>query len=83
MNITFLKVLSFVWSVWPTVAKVVPMVVRAVQAVADHDLSGASKKDAVVSAVRAAVPVELVPDALLNWLIETVLQVLRRKGGGK
>lgn len=80
MTIGIWNVLRFVVAIWPTVSKVVPAVVRAVLAVADKDLSGPSKKEAVVSAVRAVVPAEVVPDALLNWLIETVVQILRWKG---
>lgn len=75
------KILSFVVAIWPTISKVVPLVVRAVLDVANKDLDGSAKKAAVVSAVRALVPVTVVPDALLNWIIETVVQILRKKEG--
>jgi hypothetical protein len=75
-----LSVLGFVLRIWPIVSRVVPVAVEAVQAVADKDLSGEEKKAVVFKAVRAVVGAAVVPDALLNWLIETVLQVLRWKG---
>ncbi len=78
-TITLFKILSFVWAIWPTVAKVVPLTITAITSVSDKDMSGEEKKSSVVAAVRSAVTEDCIPDALLNWLIETIIQVFRRK----
>lgn len=78
-TISLFKILSFVWAIWPTVSKVVPTALEAIKDVSDKSISGAEKKSSVVAVVRAVVPADTVPDALLNWIIETILQITRRK----
>lgn len=91
MSITsIVTALGVVWKLWPTVAKTIPSILTAIEAVSrsmnppipvsemnivEKVAWDSERKTFVIAAVRAFITRENVSDSQLNWAIETAMQI--------